>query len=85
MAMPVEQVREAVASEGAGILIVAAKDRKRDRRAGGLRRKTNVLEEIGLEESGVNRLIRAAYALLNLETYFTSGADETVLGLLSRG
>ena len=31
------------------------------------------LEELGLEESGVNRLIKKAYALLNLETFITAG------------
>lgn len=34
------------------------------------------LQEVGLEESGVSRLIRAAYRLLNLETYFTAGKME---------
>ena len=34
------------------------------------------LQEVGLEESGVSRLIRAAYKLLNLETYFTAGKME---------
>jgi ribosome-binding ATPase YchF (GTP1/OBG family) len=34
------------------------------------------LEEVGLKESGVSRLIRAAYSLLNLETYFTAGVQE---------
>ena len=34
------------------------------------------LEEIGLQESGVNRLIKAAYALLNLRTFLTAGSDE---------
>lgn len=73
----VEQVREAVASEGAGILIVAAKIESEIAELETYEERQLFLEEIGLEESGVNRLIRAAYALLNLETYFTSGADET--------
>ena len=34
------------------------------------------LAEIGLEESGVNRLIKAAYKLLNLETFLTAGPKE---------
>jgi ribosome-binding ATPase len=34
------------------------------------------LEELGLEESGVNRLIKKAYALLNLETFITAGEME---------
>ena len=39
-------------------------------------RTSNVLEELGLEESGVNRLIKKAYALLNLETFITAGEME---------
>jgi len=34
------------------------------------------LSEIGLEESGVARLIKSAYKLLNLDTYFTVGVQE---------
>ena len=43
------------------------------------------LEDLGLEESGVARLIKAAYKLLNLETFFTTGADETRAWTYSRG
>jgi ribosome-binding ATPase YchF (GTP1/OBG family) len=35
------------------------------------------LQDMGLEESGVARLIKAAYKLLNLQTFFTTGADES--------
>ena len=34
------------------------------------------LQEIGLEESGVSRLIKSAYKLLNLQTFLTAGSDE---------
>jgi len=34
------------------------------------------LEELGLEDAGVNRVIRAAYDLLELQTYFTAGEKE---------
>ena len=34
------------------------------------------LAEVGLQESGVARLIKSAYALLDLRTFFTAGADE---------
>jgi hypothetical protein len=34
------------------------------------------LQEIGLDEPGVNKLIRSAYSLLNLQTYFTCGVKE---------
>ncbi len=43
------------------------------------------LEEMGLKESGVARLIKAAYKLLNLETFFTTGADETRAWTYSKG
>ena len=43
------------------------------------------LEDLGLEESGVARLIKSAYKLLNLETFFTTGADETRAWPYSRG
>ncbi len=34
------------------------------------------MAELGLEEPGLNRVIRAGYALLNLQTYFTAGVKE---------
>ena len=43
------------------------------------------LAEIGLEESGVSRLIRSAYALLDLQTYFTAGPDEVRAWTFMRG
>ena len=43
------------------------------------------LEDLGLEESGVARLIKSAYKLLNLETFFTTGADETRAWTYLRG
>ncbi|MGL5920905.1 MAG: DUF933 domain-containing protein, partial [Bacteroidales bacterium] len=43
------------------------------------------LEEIGLEESGVGRLIRSAYKLLNLDTYFTAGIQEVRAWTFLRG
>lgn len=38
--------------------------------------KTEFLEELGMEEPGLNRVIRAGYSLLNLHTYFTAGVKE---------
>ncbi len=34
------------------------------------------LEDMGMEEPGLNRVVRAAYALLGLQTYFTAGPKE---------
>ena len=43
------------------------------------------LEELGLEEPGVNRLIRQAYSLLNLQTYFTAGVKEVRAWTIEKG
>lgn len=72
----VEQVREAVKEEGAEILIVAAKTEADIAELETYEDRQLFLEEVGLEESGVSRLIRAAYQLLNLQTYFTAGKQE---------
>ena len=72
----VDQVREAVKEEGAEILIVAAKTEADIAELETYEDRQMFLQEVGLEESGVSRLIRAAYKLLNLETYFTAGKME---------
>ena len=43
------------------------------------------LEELGLEEPGVNRLIRKAYELLQLQTYFTAGMKEVRAWTIGKG
>ena len=72
----VEKVREAVKDENAEILIVAAKIESEIAEFETYEERQMFLNEIGLEESGVSRLIRSAYKLLNLETYFTAGETE---------
>ena len=72
----VEAVREAIKDENAQMLIVAAKTESEIAELDTWEERKEFLNEIGLEESGVSRLIRAAYALLNLRTFFTAGADE---------
>ena len=72
----VEQVREAVKDEDAEILVIAAKIESDITELESYEERQMFLEEMGLEESGVVRLIQRAYALLNLRTYFTAGADE---------
>ncbi|WP_258103335.1 redox-regulated ATPase YchF [Marinoscillum sp. MHG1-6] len=47
--------------------------------------KLMFLEEYGLEESGLNRLIRAAYSLLDLITYFTAGVQEVRAWTIKKG
>ena len=72
----VEQVREAVKDENAQVLVLAAKTESEIAELDTYEERQMFLEEIGLQESGVNRLIKAAYALLNLRTFLTAGSDE---------
>ena len=81
----VDAVREAVKDEDAQILIVAAQTESEIAELDTYEERQEFLAEIGLEESGVSRLIRAAYALLNLQTYFTAGPDEVRAWTFLRG
>lgn len=81
----VDQVREAVKDENAEILVVAAKIESEIAELETYDERQMFLDEIGLTESGVSRLIRAAYSLLNLETYFTAGVQEVRAWTYLRG
>ncbi|MDR0394586.1 MAG: redox-regulated ATPase YchF [Tannerella sp.] len=71
-----DTVREAVRAEQAEILVVAAKTESEIAELETYEEREMFLREAGLEESGVNRLIKAAYKLLNLETFLTAGPQE---------
>lgn len=72
----VEALREAVKDENAGLIIVAAATEADIAELETYEEKQMFLEDMGLDEPGVNKLIRAAYSLLDLETYFTAGVKE---------
>jgi GTP-binding protein YchF len=72
----VEIVREAIKDEDAELLVVAAKIESEIAEFETFEEREMFLGEIGLTESGVARLIKTAYKLLNLETYFTVGVQE---------
>lgn len=78
-------VEEAIKGENAQMLIVAAAVEADIAELDQYEERQMFLEEIGLKESGVNRMIRAAYALLNLETYFTTGVQETRAWTYTKG
>ena len=80
-----EAVRAAIAGEKAEMLIVAAATEADIAELEEYEERQMFLEEMGLKESGVARLIKAAYKLLNLETFFTTGADETRAWTYSKG
>lgn len=81
----VDAVREAIKGEDAQILIVAAQTESEIAELDTWEERQEFLAEIGLEESGVSRLIRAAYGLLDLQTYFTAGPDEVRAWTFMRG
>ncbi len=81
----VDMVREAVKDENAEILIVAARTEADIAELETYEDRQMFLQEVGLEESGVARLIKAAYSLLNLETYFTAGVQEVRAWTYQRG
>ncbi len=71
-----EQVKVRAAQEGAGAVIVSAAIESEIALLPAAEQK-DYLEAVGLEEPGLNRVIRAGYALLHLITYFTVGPKET--------
>jgi len=72
----VEQVKEAIKNENAGILVLAVATEADITELGDYEEQKMFLEDMGLDEPGVAKLIRAAYKLLNLQTYFTAGVKE---------
>ncbi len=81
----VDAVREAVKDEDAQILVVAAQTESEIAELEDYEERQMFLAEIGLEESGVNRIIKSAYALLNLETFLTAGPKEVRAWTYRRG
>ena len=81
----VDAVRESVENENAEILIVAAKIESEIAEFDTYEEREMFLSEIGLTESGVARLIKSAYKLLNLQTYFTAGVQEVRAWTFHRG
>lgn len=81
----VEQVREAVKEEEAEILVVAAQTEADIAELETYEERQEFLQEAGLEESGVNRLIKAAYKMLKLETFITAGEMEVKAWTFHKG
>lgn len=81
----VDAVRKAVKDENAEILVVAAATEADIAELETYEERQMFLEEAGLKESGVTRLIRSAYHLLDLQTYFTAGVQEVRAWTFQRG
>ena len=80
----VETVREIAAAEGAEVVVICAEieaemaELEEDERA-------MFLAELGIEESGLDKLVKASYALLNLISFLTAGEDECRAWTIRRG
>ena len=72
----VEDIRSEVESKDSEIIIISAKIESEINELDSLEEKKIFLDDLGLEESGSNKLIRASYKLLNLHSYFTAGVKE---------
>ena len=72
----VDQIKAAVAEEVAGLLILAVSIEADINELDSFEERQLFLEDLGLEEAGAAKLIRAAYSLLNQQTYFTAGEKE---------
>jgi GTP-binding protein YchF len=79
------KVGELAKEEGAEMMVIAAKTEEDIAELESYDDKQLFLEELGLEESGVNRLIKKAYSLLNLETFITAGPMEVKAWTYKRG
>ncbi|KOP71597.1 GTP-binding protein [Bacillus sp. FJAT-21945] len=71
----VKQVRDFAEKDNAEVIVICAKIESEIAELEG-EEKEMFLQELGIEESGLDQLIRAAYSLLGLATYFTAGVQE---------
>lgn len=72
----VEKVKELVKDENAEVIVLAVATEADITELETFEERQMFLEDLGLEEPGVSKLIRSAYRLLNLQTYFTAGVKE---------
>ena len=81
----VDRVKEAVKEENAEVLIISAKIESEIAELESYEEREMFLNDLGLHESGVSRLIRSAYTLLDLYTYFTAGIQEVRAWTITKG
>ena len=78
-------VEEIAAKEGAEAMVIASKTEEDIASLDTDEEKKLFLDDLGLEESGVNRLITKAYHLLNLQTFITAGEMEVKAWTFHKG
>jgi hypothetical protein len=81
----VDAVKAAVKDEQAEILVITAQMESEISALETYEEKQMFLSDMGLDEPGVNKLIKKAYHLLNLQTYFTAGVKEVRAWTIDKG
>ena len=81
----VDAVREAIKDENAELLIISAQTEADIAELESYEEKQMFLEDMGLNESGCDRLIKAIYSLLNLQTFITAGEMEVKAWTFRKG
>jgi len=80
-----EAFKKAVAEEPAEVILISAQIEAEIAQLETMEERREFLDDLGLKEPGVNRLIRACYRLLNLITYFTAGEKEVRAWTIQEG
>lgn len=81
----VEELKASVKGEGAEVVIICASLESQIAEITDPEDRQMFLDEYGLKESGLDKLIKAAYSLLNLYTYFTAGVQEVRAWTITKG
>ena len=81
----VAALKDAVKNENAGVITITAAMESEIAALETFEERKMFLDEMGLDEPGVHKLIRAAYDLLNLQTYFTAGVKEVRAWTIHKG
>jgi GTP-binding protein YchF len=81
----VEKVKQVVGSENAAVIIIAASTEADIAELEDFEERQMFLDDLGLDEPGVNKVIKSSYDLLNLSTYFTAGVKEVRAWTIKKG
>ncbi len=81
----VDAVKETVKNENAEVLVITAQMEAEIAALESYEERKMFLADLGLDEAGVNKLIRSAYKLLSLQTYFTAGVKEVRAWTITQG
>jgi len=81
----VDQLKSSVSAESAEVIVVCAAIEAQIAEIEDLEERAMFLGEYGLQESGLSKLIKSSYSLLNLITYFTAGVQEVRAWTIQKG